>query len=465
MKKVVTVLMLMVLLCALLAVPANAARDPMAEKLDETLRRLDHFYDYNEWYMISEINRIFVSYDSEENYATVPAAEYEAQLHKYFVIDDAMLQRIRTCDPEILAYDADAKTYRVCRIGGFGGTLAEREYLGYVKKGNTYEVYYRHLTYEYLDDVLPEGTTVEDLMGTEWVDTVEYGGNTYQGGPDGYYRIKSRDNFGRKYTVELNGDVVRIISCVEYTAGQQPGAFDDKEVPDVTYDIPENGTVSIPENECFEANTTVKVEQITAGDTHQAVSQAMATVAQQYVAYDFTATRDNVAVQPSGKLLVTFAIPEGYSDQISVYYMAPDGKLEKLATTVDTNTRTVSVELEHFSTYILADEATKPHQHEYSKLTLAPTCTDEGYTVYTCACGDTYTDDRLDPLGHRYEDWEQVPDTDQETRTCDRCGDVESRTAVTDGETSDNTWIIIVVVAAVVIAAGVVTFIVIRKKK
>ena len=31
MKKVVTVLMLMVLLCALLAVPANAARDPMAE--------------------------------------------------------------------------------------------------------------------------------------------------------------------------------------------------------------------------------------------------------------------------------------------------------------------------------------------------------------------------------------------------------------------------------------------------
>ena len=32
-----------------------------------------------------------------------------------------------------------------------------------------------------------------------------------------------------------------------------------------------------------------------------------------------------------------------------------------------------------------------------------PTCTEGGYTTYTCACGDTYTADTVKALGHTYE--------------------------------------------------------------
>ena len=33
---------------------------------------------------------------------------------------------------------------------------------------------------------------------------------------------------------------------------------------------------------------------------------------------------------------------------------------------------------------------------------VAPTCTEQGYTTYTCACGDTYKDNYVDATGHSY---------------------------------------------------------------
>ena len=41
--------------------------------------------------------------------------------------------------------------------------------------------------------------------------------------------------------------------------------------------------------------------------------------------------------------------------------------------------------------------------HTYDKVVTAPTCESAGYTTYTCsACGDTYTDDATEALGHNY---------------------------------------------------------------
>ena len=40
------------------------------------------------------------------------------------------------------------------------------------------------------------------------------------------------------------------------------------------------------------------------------------------------------------------------------------------------------------------------HTHSYTATVTKPTCTEQGYTTYTCSCGDTYTDDYVDPLGH-----------------------------------------------------------------
>ncbi|MBQ6862853.1 MAG: leucine-rich repeat domain-containing protein [Clostridia bacterium] len=40
--------------------------------------------------------------------------------------------------------------------------------------------------------------------------------------------------------------------------------------------------------------------------------------------------------------------------------------------------------------------------HDYKTAVTAPTCTEDGFTTYTCACGDSYADDYVDATGHSY---------------------------------------------------------------
>ena len=64
------------------------------------------------------------------------------------------------------------------------------------------------------------------------------------------------------------------------------------------------------------------------------------------------------------------------------------------------------------------------HNH-ISAVTTPPTCTEEGYTTYTCACGDTYVADYEDALGHSYDEVVTPPTCTEEgytTYTC-ACGD------------------------------------------
>ncbi|MBO5715487.1 MAG: endonuclease [Clostridia bacterium] len=42
------------------------------------------------------------------------------------------------------------------------------------------------------------------------------------------------------------------------------------------------------------------------------------------------------------------------------------------------------------------------HNHNYSSVVTSPTCTSEGYTTYTCDCGDTYKGNYKDYLDHKY---------------------------------------------------------------
>lgn len=42
------------------------------------------------------------------------------------------------------------------------------------------------------------------------------------------------------------------------------------------------------------------------------------------------------------------------------------------------------------------------HRHAYEKNVTLPTCTERGYSTYTCECGDTYISDYADARGHNY---------------------------------------------------------------
>jgi len=83
--------------------------------------------------------------------------------------------------------------------------------------------------------------------------------------------------------------------------------------------------------------------------------------------------------------------------------------------TIDGNvlTDTVSVDVEH--TYENGKcthcGAIYPHNHSYTEKVTAPTCTSNGYTTYTCACGDSYNDKYTAALGHSYKEGR-----------CTRCG-------------------------------------------
>lgn len=71
-----------------------------------------------------------------------------------------------------------------------------------------------------------------------------------------------------------------------------------------------------------------------------------------------------------------------------------------------------------------------PHPHD-TETVVAPTCTEQGYTVHTCTvCGDTYNDDYVDALGHAYGAWVIVTaptasSNGLKRRTCTRCGAYE----------------------------------------
>ena len=67
--------------------------------------------------------------------------------------------------------------------------------------------------------------------------------------------------------------------------------------------------------------------------------------------------------------------------------------------------------------------------HDYQEEITTPTCTEMGYTTYTCSrCGDTYKGDYTDAAGHKPGDWiiDQEPTTDSEGskhKECEVCGE------------------------------------------
>ncbi len=48
------------------------------------------------------------------------------------------------------------------------------------------------------------------------------------------------------------------------------------------------------------------------------------------------------------------------------------------------------------------------HNHSYTGRVAAPTCTQKGYTTYTCSCGDSYTGKETPATGHTWGDWENI---------------------------------------------------------
>lgn len=86
-------------------------------------------------------------------------------------------------------------------------------------------------------------------------------------------------------------------------------------------------------------------------------------------------------------------------------------------------------------------DPTEPvHTHEYTEEVVAPSCTEGGYTVFTCACGDSYNDNPTDALGHSYEQVVTDPtcmEAGFTTYTCQACEDTYTDNTV---DAVGHTW-------------------------
>ena len=72
--------------------------------------------------------------------------------------------------------------------------------------------------------------------------------------------------------------------------------------------------------------------------------------------------------------------------------------------------------------------STGPHTHDYEDVITAPTCTEQGYTTYTCECGDSYVADYVNATGHTEETIPALAPTCTETGftdgvKCSVCGE------------------------------------------
>ena len=96
--------------------------------------------------------------------------------------------------------------------------------------------------------------------------------------------------------------------------------------------------------------------------------------------------------------------------------------------TAEGETITYSYDLGNGETKIftLKCKLSNVHSHQYKQTVTNPTCTEQGFTTYTCSCGYSTTDDYVDALGHDYAE-DVVEPTCTEggytTFTCSRCAD------------------------------------------
>ena len=75
------------------------------------------------------------------------------------------------------------------------------------------------------------------------------------------------------------------------------------------------------------------------------------------------------------------------------------------------------------STGSMISSSEASHQHSYTGVETLPTCTEQGYTTYSCSCGDSYIDDYVNATGkHSYVNGE-----------CTQCEGAEPVFTIADG--------------------------------
>jgi len=131
---------------------------------------------------------------------------------------------------------------------------------------------------------------------------------------------------------------------------------DIKDIAEVQVLLDQKGLFISADIGVLPENTVMLATKIETAEGIEKLNHALENVAKTYIAYDVTATSNNVEIQPNGKVYATFDIPATFNlDKVRVVYVAEDGKFEELPCVVDKASEKVTAELSHFSTYAVIE--------------------------------------------------------------------------------------------------------------
>ena len=350
MKKIVTALVLLAMVLSIFsmtafAVDQNTLTKAQYEKLKASA---DFVEEFNHGIRINFMCDMLIYLESKESqYITdkyddgyASAAEIPANLMKD-IFYEATSAPIGFFESDVLPllnknderfYNADKGTYRIFNPAMGGGHYSVLN--GYIDNNDsTYSFYYAgYADYgEYEAGELPEDFIVITLKLEN----------------DGIALVSDKqvDKLPEKYS-----EVPTATTAIEAK---------------VVYDT-EKG-ITFADNNNFEAGTTVTAKEVKSGTAFDTAKKALNGVSNKYVVYDFSAVKNGETVQPNGKVKVTMDIPATlFADGLKMFYVSDKGEKEEIKITVDKKNKTITAELEHFSTYVLANVSTSPNTGDNS---------------------------------------------------------------------------------------------------
>ncbi|MBQ3547702.1 MAG: hypothetical protein IJA44_04430 [Clostridia bacterium] len=374
MKKFTAVLLCFIMLFSLGALTVSAAEKDDVKLAQAKADYADYFYGgYTVEYVVNYVAGMFVNEEDEifdKDTMTHPfnGDTINKYLDENFVFSGDMFSEVQ----KGLGYDADTNIYHLPFVGGFGGMNKPREYVSYVKNNGKYTLYYQTIDWLYLPDDELKKIEQED----EWPSKVTYNGKTYENSADGYVCNAGYKDGGLAHTFDIKNGIARFISTEKYTGNKVPvqkpadkeeNKTEDKTESESTTPEPSKPEQTVTQTEglvlsavenTFDKDTVVKAEIITeSAEKFEKVNTALKEVANKFVAYEITATKNNVTVQPNGTVTATFDIPKDFDlEKIAVFYVSNDGKTEELSSKVDAANGKVTATLTHFSTYVVAEK-------------------------------------------------------------------------------------------------------------
>ena len=116
-----------------------------------------------------------------------------------------------------------------------------------------------------------------------------------------------------------------------------------------------------------------------------------------------------------------------YTTDTSVSVTIKRRELHCNVTVESRNTKYANYSSSSYATF----KCVEAHEHSYTAVVTAPTCTEKGYTTHTCSCGHSYVDTYTDALGHAWDNGKVTKEpteteTGVKTFTCTRCSETKT---------------------------------------